>query len=967
MRLRSLLPALLPILLAACATGQHPGLHRAVAVGDRPGWAFERSDLPVDPGYRFGRLANGMRYVVRANATPAGTAEVRMEVAAGSLDEHAEERGYAHFVEHMAFEGSTHVPEGEMVKLLQREGLAFGADTNAETSFQHTLYKLNLPRATPKLLDTALTLMRETASELRFAPGAVDRQRGVVLSELRDGKGYALDNLKDQLAFLYPHATYPQRLPVGVPETLDKATSAALAAFWRRQYVPARTTVIVVGDVNADAAEAEIKRHFADWTPQSLKSGPPPRLPQGVVEPDRKGLTGAFTHPALAERVTIARLGKWLNEPDTAAQRRTDLLRSLGYAIIDRRLARLARLPKPPFRDAGFGTNDVFHIGRATELVIDSPDNRSIEGLAAAATTLRKALAQGFTQAEVDEQLAGTRAALEVAANSAETRSHGALVSGLLLLLRDDRVPTTPANALERFNAFAPQITPAAVLAAMKAEALPLDAPLIRFQGRKLPAGGGQALRAAWDKAWHAPIDRTSLLVAGGVPAAGSPDPGFGYTHFGPTGTVTSDITEPLYGIREIRFANGVRLNLKHTDLDHGTILVRVAIDGGQMLDTRTDPLATEMVGVFGAGGLGLHSEDELETLLAGHTVSGGLGRSPETFTQIAGTTPKDLALELQLLTAYVTDPGYRPEGELRYRQNVANYFLRYRSTPDGALAHVQGGVISDNDPRFSYHPLADYQALTFARLKAAIADRLGKGAIEIGIVGDIDEAAAITAVVQTFGALSMRESEFRAYTAERSRAFTASRGLHVIRHAGDPTQAVIKLVWPTRDDKDPIETLTLDLLQDVTRIAVLDSLREALGKSYSPGAQSSASAIYPGYGTFAIQASVAVADVPAARAALAKTVAALADAPVSADVLLRARAPMLERIDNALKTNFGWLNLTDRAQTKPQYLDRLKQAKARVSSLTAADVQAEARKFLGESKAVELLVLPDAAMAPER
>ena len=960
---RRLAAALLPLVLAACATGPRSGPLMTGALPAHPGWAFDNGDLPVDPGFRFGKLANGMRYVVRHNATPAGTAEVRMEVSAGSLDENEDERGFAHFVEHMAFNGSTHVPEGEMVKLLQREGLAFGADTNAETSFQHTLYKLNLPRVTPKLVDTSLTLMRETASELTFAPAAVARERGVVLSELRDGKGYALDNLKDQLAFLHPRATYPQRLPIGVPETLDKASAAALSAFWRREYVPAKVTVIVVGDLDADATEAEIKRHFDDWAAASAA----PRPPQGKVEPGRKGLTGAFTHPALAERVTVTRLGKWLDEPDTAAQRRTDLLRSLGYAIIDRRLTHLARLPKPPFRDAGFGTSDVFHIGRSTNLVIDSPDNRSIEGLTAAATALRKALAEGFTQAEVAEQLASTRQALEVSATRADTRSHATLVAGLLVLLRDDRVPVAPANALERFNQFAPQITPASVFAAMRGEALPLNAPLIRFQGRKLPPGGIAALRAAWDKAWRAKVDRTSLLVAGGVAAAGSPDPGFGYTHFGTPGTIASDTVEPLYGIRELRFANGVRLNLKHTDLDKGAVLVRVAIDGGQMLDSRADPIATEMVSVFAAGGLGLHSEDELETLLAGHTVSGGLGRSPETFTQLASTTPRDLALEMQLLAATVTDPGYRPEGELRYRQNVANYFLRYRSTPDGALGHAQGGVLSDDDPRFSFRKLSDYQALNFTKLKATIGDRLAKGAIEIGVVGDIDEAATIAVVAQTFGALPAREPEFRPYAEQRSRVFTANRGLNIIRHAGDPSQATVKLVWPTRDDKDPVETLTLDLLQEVMKNAVLESVREALGKSYSPGAQSVASSIYPGYGSFAIQASVDVADVPAVRAALAKTVQALNDAPIDADALLRARAPMLERLDNQLKTNFGWLSLIDRAQTKAQYLDRLKQAKARIAALTPADVQREARLFLIPGKAVELLVLPDNAAAPAK
>ena len=138
-----------------------------------PVWAFEKSDLAPDPGFRFGRLPNGMRYVIRHNESTKATAEVRLQIDAGSLDERDSERGFAHFVEHMAFNGSTHVPEGEIVKLLERAGLAFGADTNAQTSFEHTLYMLSLPRNEPALLDTALMLMRETASELTFAPEAV--------------------------------------------------------------------------------------------------------------------------------------------------------------------------------------------------------------------------------------------------------------------------------------------------------------------------------------------------------------------------------------------------------------------------------------------------------------------------------------------------------------------------------------------------------------------------------------------------------------------------------------------------------------------------------------------------------------------------------------------------------------------------------------------------------------------------
>lgn len=948
MILRRLLPLAAALSLAACAA--QPA---ALSSAPKPTWAFQQSDLPPDPAYRYGQLPNGMRFIIRRNATPAGTAQVRMDIATGSLDEREGERGFAHFVEHMAFNGSTRVPEGEMVKLLERNGLSFGADTNAQTSFEQTLYMLDLPRNDAKLLDTALMLMRETASELTFDPQAIARERGVVLSELRDGQGWSRTNLEDQLAFFYPSATYPKRLPIGTVDTLNAATADALRAFWAREYVPSKTALIVVGDFEPDSVEQAIRTRFGDWQAKSET----PRPDQGKVDPRQKAKIDIHLDPSLSERVTASRHGPWIDEPDTIANRRRNLLRQIGYGVVNRRLARLSRAIDPPFRGAGFGTSEVFKIGRTTNLIVDTVDGGWQRGFAAAAGVYARALATGFTQAELDEQIADIRTGLENAAAGADTRSHGALVAAALALIRDDQVPTTPQSGLARFNQFAPTIKPKTVMAALKEEAVPLKDPLIRFQGRTAPAGGEQALRATWAKASRA------KAPAGEVPA---PIP-FAYTDFGPAGAVVSDLTEPLYGIRQIRFANNVRLNLKRTDLAKDRIDVRLNLDGGELLDSKADPLATEMTAVLARGGLGKHSEDDLQTLLAGRSVAFGLSSAGETFSADATTTPRDLALQLQLFAALVTDPGYRREGEVLYQQNIANFFARLRSSPQAALANSIGGILSDNDPRFTLQPQSAYSALSYDKLKQAITDRLANGALEIAIVGDVDEAAAIDAVARTFGALPMREAEFRPYLAERQRGFTTQRGLQVIRHTGEANQAIVRYIWPTRDDRDPEEAMALSLLAEVAGIEVLDSVRENLGKAYSPGASSALSRVWTGYGTFTMNASVDLADVAATRAALEATARALTAAPIDADVLQRARAPMLERIDNSLKTNGGWSALAERAQTRPDRLARAKSARARLEKLTAADLLTVARRYLASDKAVQVLVLPEGAPAPER
>lgn len=944
---RRLCATLLPLLaLGACAApGGRPG------AAAKPVWAFERSDLAPEAAWRFGRLDNGLRFIIRHNATPPGTVLVRLDIDAGSLDEREDERGYAHFVEHMAFNGSTHVPEGEMVRLLERDGLSFGADTNAQTSFEQTTYKLDLPRADPALLDTALMLLRETAGELTFAPDAVGRERGVVLSELRDNQGYQLANLKDQIAFLYPRATYPRRLPIGTVASLEAASADGLRAFWARTYVPARATVVVVGDVAADKVEAAIRQRFADWRAA-------PRLPrpdEGKVERALRGRTAIWLDPALSERVTASRNGPWQDEPDTVANRRVALLRQIGYGVINRRFLRVTRQIDPPFRGAGFGTGDVFRIGRTTNLVVDVEDGGWRRGLVTARAMLDQALAQGFTAAELAEQVAVIRTGIENAAAGADTRGNAALVSAALALLHDDAVPTDPVAGLARFNAFAPQITPAAVLAALRQEALPLAAPMLRFQGRTAPAGGAKALRNAWDTA-----PRMAATVAPYQPVSGP----FAYTDFGAPGAVIADAREPRFGIRMLRFANGLRLNLKRTDLEKDRIAVRLALDGGEMLASKAQPLAVELVGSLAAGGLGKHSQDDLQTLLAGHSVAMGLGNAGDVFAAGATTTPRDLALQLELMAALLSDPGYRPDAEALYRQNATNFFKRIDATPALALGNNLGHILSDGDPRFSLQPPEAYQALSFAGLRTVLADRLAHGALELALVGDIDEDAAIAAVARTLGALPLREADFRPYTAERQRRFTTHRGQSVVRHKGEADQAVVRLVWPTVDDSDATLSTTLDLLQEVAGIAVLDSVREALGKSYSPGASAAQSRVWTGWGTFSLQAQVAVAEVDATRAALLQVVRALRDRPVDADVLARARAPMRERIDNALKSNGGWLALAERAQSQPDRLTRFAGARARLDALTAADLQAAARRFLNPDEAVEVLVLPQDAAA---
>ena len=275
----------------------------------KPGqWAQEISDVAPDPAWRFGVLPNGMRYALRKNATPPGQASVRLWFDAGSLMEADDQQGLAHFLEHMAFNGSKNVPEGEMVKILERHGLAFGADTNAQTSFDETTYQLDLPKTDADTVDTSLMLLREAAGELTIAPEAVDRERGVVLSEerTRDTPGYrvAIATLSAQMEGQLP----PKRIPIGKTDVLKTAPAQRIRDFYEAYYRPERAVLVMVGDFDVDAIEAKVKAKFGDWAGKGVGGKNPDVGPVARRGPTAKLLVEAGSPWSVQM--------SWLRKPD---------------------------------------------------------------------------------------------------------------------------------------------------------------------------------------------------------------------------------------------------------------------------------------------------------------------------------------------------------------------------------------------------------------------------------------------------------------------------------------------------------------------------------------------------------------------------------------------------------------------------------------------------------------------------
>ena len=912
-------------------------------------WNFADSDVPVDSNIVFGVLPNGTKYALLKNSTPKDSVAIRMRFDIGSFAEADDQRGLAHFLEHMAFNGSTNVPEGEMIKLLERKGLAFGADTNASTGFDATIYQLDLPNASDDLLDTGLMLMRETASELTIDPAAVDRERGIILSERRARDTYQLRNLIDQLDFQMKGMSAPNRIPVGTIEVIQSAPAARIRDLYDRYYRPERATLVMVGDFDPAAVEAKIKARFADWKGRG-PAGADPDL--GTIDYKRPSAAGDFIDPAIADGVTITAFKPWVKQPDSKAKRAQDLAEGVGEAIVSRRLSKLALAEDSPILNGYFGDSNGWDVFDQVTIGATAKQGAWREAQALIEQEWRRAAQHGFTQAEVDEQLANRRTALRNAVAGVDTRRSENLADVLVEAAKGDFVVVRPETSQAMFEAAAPSLDAATVTAAFQNRLSGLGAPLVRVTSKTPIEGGTDAILAAL---------KASQQVAVAAPAAAT-SAAFAYTDFGTPGKVVSDTRIEDLGIRRIRFANNVMLNIKTTDFQKDVAYLALRIDGGTLLSTKEDPTRVALAGSISLGGLEAHSRDELSTILAGRTVSSSVGSATDSFGGTARTSPEDFGLQAQLMAAFLTHPGYRADGLALIRRILPQQYAANDATPGAVLGRDAGGILANNDPRTVTPSLDKMLSLDWAGLKPAIADSMEHGAIEIGVVGDIDEQAAIDAIAATFGALPERRPAFDPRPEARIREYASDRSERTLIHKGPAEQAELRIYWPARDDSDLVEAMRLQLLSRVMQLMLTEELREKLGESYSPGAGASLSDNFPGYGHLFAASNVDYKDLATTRAAILGIAKELRDTPVDADLLDRARKPMVEAMTKARRENSYWLPYVSAATSKEDRLDRSRNGIAAVEAATPAELQALAKRYLTDDKALVIKAVSDKA-----
>ena len=923
----------------------------------KPLWAHEASDIKPDPAVRFGSLPNGMRYALLTNQQPPGAVSIRLSFDFGSLEEAENEKGLAHFIEHMAFNGSKNVPEGEMVKILERLGLAFGADTNASTSQEFTTYTLDLPNASDELVDESLFLLREVAGELIFDAGAIDRERGVVLAEWRRGDNFQRRRSDQQLEFLIPGAYAASRMPIGDPKVLETATRETMVGLYQRYYRPERATLVIAGDFDVDAVEKKILGKFSDWAGK----GEPGKEPDLSYTPKaRPPEASIFVHKDGGDAINVYSLMPFDEPPDTAAQRRADNLLMFGISAFGRRLAPRANEADPPFRSAGLTTGDLLDaIDIAGGTVNVTPDSWK-PGLQRLEQEWRRALRFGFTKDEVDRQVDALRISQKNQAERENTRTTGALINALLSSVQNDTVFATPSSGLARFETWAKDVTPDMVSEAFRTF-MPMQDPLFFVSSTVERPGFAAEIVSTWEDS--AKVEVSPPEVRAKVP--------FAYTYFGKPGKVVKDTRLDDIDTRLITFANNVRLNIKKTTFAKNTVQVSLRVGHGNLDFPETPFGLNALMSAFSDGGLEKHSIDDMRAILQGRQVSTRFSASGTSFGGTYATTPADLELQLQVAAAYLTHPGYRPEAERRWRESIVLGWPRLDANAQAVWSAKGMRALASGDKRYGNDPDDGYAWRSLVELKHYLSPVLATGAIEIAVVGDIDEAKVIALVSRTFGALPKRDAAPVKFKSGTPVAFRADKSPLTFTHAGEANQALAYIYWPVTNvdpDEDPQASRVLAILAAIMRLKVTEEVRETLGATYSPSAGASLSSVTPGFGYINAGAEVKPEDVDRVMQALEKIAAQIKAGEISDDEFSRAITPSLEMLPQNASSNGYWLSLIAQAQGRPDLMERnkLPAIEASIRAVTKADVVTAAGKYLTEAGEQEARVVPGAKLAEQ-
>lgn len=929
----------LSVLLLVCVAGA------ALAAQQAPAPALSQP-LPVDPDVLTGQFDNGLKYFIRRNVLPAGRAELRLVVDVGSIVEDPDQLGLAHFVEHMAFNGTKNFPKLETVQFLESLGMRFGPSINAFTSFDETVYMLQVPTEKPEVLAKAMLVLEDWAHNVSFDPEEIDKERGVIIEEWRLRRGAGQRMMDQQLPTLLKGSLYADRLPIGTIENLQTFKHESLTRFYKDWYRPDLMTLIAVGDFDPKAIRQLVTKHFEPIVPVAN-----PRPRPEVAVPPQPGTLYAVASDEEAANTQVSVYGKMaLREQDTVGAYRRSIVERMFAGMLNARFSEMAQKPDAPFMAAAAGRGLFVKTAEASMLNALVKDDGIERGLTALYAEAERVARFGFTPTEFERQKTNLLRSLEQALAEKDKRPSAAFAEEYVRAVTQ----AEPIPGLDYEVQLTRQLVPAITLAevnSLAAEWVPEGNRVVMVSAPKkagvtLPTN--EALGAAIDAASELALTAYVDSVSGTTLMETMPTPG----------TVTREVARG-WGVTEWHLSNGARVVIKPTDFKQDEIAIRAFSPGGSSLAADDDFRSQEAAGqLITLGGLGSYSNLDLGKLMTGKMVSTSAFISETEEGVSGGGSTKDVETLFQQLHMRFTAP--RGDAQLfgvvvtQSKAMMANQ----RAQPEFIYQEALLDAMFQGHVRRMPPTVEQMDELSLDKAMAFYKDRFADaGDFTFVIVGTVDPAALKPLVERYLASLPStgRKETFRDMNITRPKGVVE----RVVEKGIEPkSQTTLTFHGPMTYDRE--QRIILRAMGDVLQTRLREALREELGGTYSVGV----SAVSQHEPKTEFTVTIGFGSDPANADELAKRV-------FEEIALYKAEGPTAKQVDDvkaALSRDFE-TNIKQNAFVLNQLIFQYKLGDAPEGMLdipsyyekiTAAGIHAAAKRYLDTDNYVKVVLMPE-------
>ena len=903
--------------------------------------------LPLDPAVRTGKLPNGFTYYIRHNEEPKDRVVFYLANKVGSILENEEQRGLAHFLEHMSFNGTTHFPKNELVDYLQKSGVRFGADLNAYTSFDETVYQLPLPTDKPDILKNGIQIMRDWANGATLDPNEINKERGVVLEEKRLGKGKEERLRMQYWPTLLNNSRYAERVPIGLEPVIQNFKPETIRSFYNDWYRPDLQALIVVGDIDVDQMEKTIKDKFGD-----LKN-PPDEKVRTKYEVQ---LTGKNQFIAVTDRETESTSAEVIIKHkaplySTEADFKAAIITSLFNQMLGERYAELSRMPNPPYLQGGGGISGMLG-GLDNFTVSVVAKNNSLEaGLKTIWRETARVKRFGFTTTEIDRAKQSYMSGMDAAMKErSKIRSDSYVKEYLNNFLKGEATPGIDLNF---------KIVQKTLLLITSDDLNKVAREYIRNDNRDIilmaPDKDKETLPSEVTVvAWLKEVEAEELKP---YQDAVSTKPLL--TRAPASGQIISEEKNAALNITTLTLSNGVKVVLKPTDYKNNQILFNAFSAGGTSLYADADfQSANNACGVISSFGAGNYNAIELGKYLSGKqfAVQPFIAERNQ---GLSGTsTPKDLESAFQLIYAYLTEPRKDQEQFDNIIQRSRAILANRGNDPATVYSDSVSAILGSYNLRRTGPTVSKLMQVNLDRAFAIYKERFADASgMTFTMVGNIDMAMIKPLLEKYIAALPSTNSH------EHAKDLGILPPAGIIErniYKGTEPKATVQLFYTGDFTYNNQEKKQLEALKEVLQIRLLERLREDESGVYTPSASTGFSKQpHPRY-SFAISFGCAPQNVEKLVASALDEVNKLRTAGPPQVNIDKYKAEDERSHETAVKSNGWWLGYLSMQLQDGAPLDQLNSYEATLQKITPERLKKTAQKYLSGKNYIRLVLLPE-------